>query len=181
MADPFITAQDVVDILGRGSTSDAGIAIAISAACDVVRTFTEQSITEATETIALDGSGTDVLLLPERPATSVTSVSVGGTAISDYALQEQRAVLYRGGTAADAQTTWPDGRMNVSVTYTHGYTSTTLPRDLKMVALQLAQRVVVQGVAISEQLGDVRVQYAAPALDLTPGERLILTKYRQIR
>jgi hypothetical protein len=40
---------------------------------------------------------------------------------------------------------------------------------------------VVQGVAVEESLGDVRVKYAGPATDLTAGELRILQKYRQMR
>ena len=50
-----------------------------------------------------------------------------------------------------------------------------------MVALNVAARIVVQGVATEESVGDVRVKYASPALDLTDGERAILRKYRPTR
>ena len=71
MADPIITAQDVVDLVGRGDTSDPGIAIAIAAASDTVRTFTERVITQTDGTATLDGHGGDALLLPQLPVQSV--------------------------------------------------------------------------------------------------------------
>ncbi len=184
MADPFITEQDVVDLLGRGDTSDPGITIAVDAACDIVRTFTEQTISQFQETLALDGSGGDALLLPERPVTQVQEVQVNGTTVSDYTWN-RNGVLFRGsGGTADtswASSYWPEGRQNVSVKYTHGYEGTAVPRDLRMVALALAQRIVVQGAAVSEQIGQTRVAYAGPATDLTKTEKIILGKYKHIR
>ena len=50
-----------------------------------------------------------------------------------------------------------------------------------MVALSIASRLVVQGVALEESVGPVRMMYAYAATDLTTGEARILAKYRQMR
>jgi hypothetical protein len=50
-----------------------------------------------------------------------------------------------------------------------------------MVALSIASRLVVQGVASEESNGPVSVKYATPATDLTAGELRILQKYRNTR
>jgi hypothetical protein len=67
------------------------------------------------------------------------------------------------------------------VTYQHGYADADLPRDVRMVALSIASRLVVQGVASEESNGPVSVKYATPATDLTAGELRILQKYRNTR
>jgi hypothetical protein len=178
VAAPFITVQDVSDLLGRDLTTDDGATIAIEAACDICRTESGQLFTTLTETITLDGTGTDAILLPERPANTAGTVLVNGTAEANYRLNGN-GVLLRGTAGSDPRPVWPAGRQNITVTYSHGYG--TVPADVRMVALQSASRMVIQGAATEEQIGDVRVKYAAPAADLTPGELRILGRYRQIR
>lgn len=178
--DPFITTQDVVDILGRGGTADPGMIIAVDAACDTVRTLAERQFNYGTTTVTLDGTGTDALLLPELPVANAGTVTVNGTAVTDYKLNDN-GVLFR--TAGTALTWcggyWPEGRQNITVTFEHGYAD--VPRDARMVALNLACRMITAGMASSEQVGDVQISYAESGMDVTPGELRILQKYRPIR
>jgi hypothetical protein len=69
----------------------------------------------------------------------------------------------------------------VQVTYDHGYATADIPRPVRMVALQLAARIVTQGVAVAETVGDVSIRYAGPAMDLSAGEKSILKRYRPSR
>lgn len=184
---PFISPQDIVDYLGRGTATDPGMIIAADAACDTVRTIAEQPFTAATSTITLDGTGTDALLLPHLPVSAAGTVTVAGSAVTDYVLNSN-GILFRKSIGTDVDytnatrtLTWPEGRQNITVTYDHGYADADLPRSIRMVALSIASRLVVQGVAVEESLGDVRVKYAAPATDLTAGELRILQKFRPIR
>lgn len=186
MATPFISRQDLTDYLGREVGTDDGALIAIDSACAVVRSLTEQDFSSATSTVSLDGTGSDVLYLPQRPVSAAGTVVVNGTTVTDYTVTDDGALIR---TSEDAPTYstwsstyqpsayWPEGRQNVSVTYTHG--SGTVPSDVRMVALHIAHRMVTQGGAISEQVGDVRKTYAASATDLTKGEQAILRKYRR--
>lgn len=187
MADPFISPTDLVDYLGRGTITDPGMIIAADAACDICRDVAEQTFNLTTSTVTLDGTGTDALLLPELPVTAAGTVTVAGSAVTDYVLNGN-GILFRKVTDDDVDytdavrtLTWPQGRQNITVTYDHGYADADLPRSIRMVALAIASRLVVQGVASEESLGDVRVKYAAPSTDLTPGELRILRKYRGIR
>lgn len=180
MADPFISSQDIVDYLGRGTATDPRMIIAADAACDVCRTLSEQTFNQATSTVRLDGSGTDALLLPDLPVTSAGTVLVNGGTVTDYALNGN-GILYRGTAGVDPRPVWPSGRQNVTVTYDHGYATADLPRDVRMVALSIASRLVVQGPALEETVGAVRVKYGVNASDLTNGELRILQKYRQTR
>jgi hypothetical protein len=180
MPDPFISAQDIVDYLGRGTATDPGMVIAADAACDVCRTISERSFNAGTSTVTLDGSGTDALLLPEVPVTAAGTVVVNGGTVTDYTLNGN-GILLRGTAGVDPRPVWPIGRQNIVVTYNHGYQEIDLPRDVRMVALSIASRLVVQGVATEESVGAVRAKYAGAATDLTNGERWILLKYRGIR
>jgi hypothetical protein len=185
--DPFIAPQDVVDFLGRGTITDPGMLIATDAACDICRDIAAQTFNQSTSTVTLDGTGTDALLLPELPVTAAGTVTIAGSAVTDYVLNGN-GILFRKASGTDVDytnamrtLTWPEGRQNITVTYTHGYADADIPRSVRMVALSIASRLVVQGVATEESIGDVRVKYAAPSTDLTAGELRILQRYRQTR
>lgn len=192
MALPFITAQDLTDYLGITVTADPGAVIAVDAACDMCRTVSDQSFNRGTSTITLDGTGTDMLLLPQLPVVSAGTVNVSGTAVTDYVVDTNRGMLIRKLTDQPVQdwwttdpipsVVWPRGRQNVQVSYTHGYLDADIPRDVRMVALTVASRLVVQGVSQFESLpGGVSVRYGTNATDFTDGERQILYKYRNGR
>lgn len=176
----FITVQDLSSYLGRDVTSDDGATFAIGAACDTVRSIAEQAFTYGTATETYDGTGTDCILLRRLPVANAGTVSVDGAAVTDYMLSDN-GLLLRGTAGVLPRPTWPEGRQNVTVTYEHGYQDSSLPRDVRMVALSLASRLIVQGVAVQETVGDASVRYAGPASDLTAGEQMILAKYRVIR
>lgn len=180
MASPFIDEQDVIDRIGRGGTADDGLTSAVDSACEIVRSLTEQTFNAGTSTITLDGTGTDALVLPEFPAGSVGTVTVNGTAVTDWALKDN-GVLVRRSADFFSQTNlmelaWPAGRQNITVTYTHGYS--TVPSDVREVALSLASRLVIQGPAKQESNGQQSISYGINSTDLTEGELLILRKHR---
>jgi hypothetical protein len=200
--DPFISTTDLSNILGRDVTGDDAATAAVDAACMMCRTEAEQSFDlVAGDQVTLDGSGTDCLLLPELPVSAAGTVITNGVLLTenqDYALASNGRLIRTGGTAytmfpvsvAGAPLgrfggyaggpVWPAGRQNVQVTYDHG--GTAIPTDVRMVALQIAQRIVVQGVAVYETLATgQQIRYAGPALDLSAGEKAILRRYKQIR
>lgn len=179
----IITAQDVVDRLGRGSDSDPGLAIAIGVATDIVRTFTEQTITAAVnETVVLDGTGGESLLLPELPVTRVRSVTVTADGVDEDLVEDTDWVLNDNGILFRVDDgIWTTGRQNITVVYDHGWADGSIPRDLTGVALEIAIRLHVQGPAVEESLGQARVKYAGAAMELTATEKRILSKYRQVR
>jgi hypothetical protein len=180
--DPFITAQQLSDFLGEDVTVDADAALAISAACDICRTETEQvlSLVED-EAIVLDGSGTDALVLPQVPVVDVSLVEVaayyGGT--SDVVDPADYRISAEGVLLRVDHGWWRSGRQNIEVIYSHGYAADDLPNDLLMVALTVARRLLEGGDVQSESLGSYRVQYVGQASDLSVGEQRILRKYRR--
>jgi len=178
LPDPFIDQQDLTDYLGRDVTADAGALIALDAACDTCRVIAEQDFNAVTATVSLDGNDGDALVLPAFPVTAAGTVLVNGGTITDYMLSDN-GLLLRGTAGVDPRPTWPGGRQNVTVTYEHGYTE--VPRDVRMVALSIASRYIVQGVASREQQGDMQIDYATAAGDVTKNEDRILKKYRRTR
>lgn len=177
---PFIDAQDVSDWLGRDVTLDPGAITAIDAACDICRGEAEQRINAGTSTVSLDGAGTDCLLLPERPVTTVGTVTVNGVDEDEF-MWTAEGKLLRGTAGELPRTAWPRGRQNVAVTYVHGWTADEIPRDIRVVALSVATRLIVQGIARAESIGETSVTYASASTELLPGEQRILRKYRQAR
>jgi hypothetical protein len=182
-ADPFITTTDLVNYLGRGGTADPGMIIAADAACDICRTVAEQQFNAGTSTVKLDGTGTDALLLPEHPVTAAGTVLVNGGTITDYVLNGDGILFRRNADVTVGWSCntlkWPEGRQNVQVTFVHGYSDTDFPRDIMMVALAIASRLVVQGPALQETIGETSVRYGVNNTDLTNGEKAILRKYRR--
>lgn len=178
MPDPIISTADVVNYVGRGGTADPAMVMAVDAASDTIRDYTGQQFNRGTSTIALDGTGTDALLLPQLPANAVGTVSVNGAAITDYVLSDN-GLLFRGTAGGGYRPTWPAGRQNVSLTVDHGYDDIDIPRSVRRIALEVAARTVIQGPMMEEYIGPVRARYAAASTELTPTERLILDCYRR--
>jgi hypothetical protein len=188
---PFITTTDLVNYLGRGNISDPGIVIAADSACDTVRTLSELTVNLVTaDRITVDGTGTDAILLPDVPSSGLASytltagsVTVAGGTVTDWVLADDGRLIRRADATGAYSTTvlWPAGRQNVSVTYDHGWADANIPRDLRMVALALADRFVVQGPAAEEAIGDSRMRYSVASTDLTENEMRIINKYKPER
>lgn len=189
MPDPFIAPSDLKDYLGRDVTSDPGALIVTDAACDMVRTMTGQEINRGTSTVTLDGAGTDALVLPQHPVSSAGTVVVSGGTVTDYVLADNGTLIRKVADSASLQDwwtdyrapmiVWPRGRQNVVVTYVHGYEDADIPRDVRMVALAYASRLMIQGPAIQEGLGQASIRYSTASTDFTNGEKAILRKYRR--
>lgn len=182
---PFVSRQDLTAYLGRDVTDDDGALIAVDAACDVCRSLAEQQFNAGTTTVTLDGSGTDALLLPQLPVNAAGTVLVDGGTVTDYALASDGVLLRKANATSVAdwnclpQLVWPARRQNIEVTYEHGYSVAELPRDIRMVALSVASRLIVQGPALQESNGNASIRYGVNATDLTNGEKAILRKYRR--
>lgn len=192
MGTPFVSTAELTDKLGTSAATTRGTAV-ITAACDLVRTFTEQELSPVVQggTLTLDGTGTDTLLLPERPVLDAgTVIESGGTLTfgTDYKLTDN-GELYRlpgvidnGWGTCELRTYWWPGRQNIEVTCSYGYS--TVPADLKEVALSMAARLFSQnggGNVVFEQLGQRSIRYDGPATDFTKTEQIVLRKYKQSR
>lgn len=184
MTTPFIDETDLAAYLHVDDLDNDDLAtIAIDAACEVVRGWLDQEVNQNTgDTVVLDGNPSDVLLLPELPVTAVTTVKVDydtdnpttlvAGADDDYVLGDG-GMLYRidGGN-------WDYGRQSIQVTYTHGWSS--VPTDIKMVALQVAARIYDAGHAVRESVGSYNVEYIPGAAGLNDYEKAVLRKYRRV-
>jgi hypothetical protein len=112
------------------------------------------------------------LVLPQRPVTAISAVSIGALAVTDWTGQLSRARLFRPYGWRSTLIGFANQPNTVSVTYTHGYAT----GDQR---LQLARSAVLalasQGYsnptgAVREQIDDYAVQYAGMAsqMEATP-------------
>lgn len=189
MASPYIDTDDLSTFLGIDANTTKGTAI-VSAACGAVRAYTGQTLTAGTATVYIDGSGTDVLHLPENPINAAgTVIESGGTLTldSDYKVTEEALYRIPGTVTPDGDWCWLrdywwPGRQNVAVTYEYGYDS--VPEELKQVTILIAARLYNQpatgGIAF-QSLGEYSVRYDSAGSDLTRVERDLLRIYKRAR
>jgi len=173
----FCEVADVAEFLQVDIPSEkaASAQSAIDAATAEIQNYCRQtlSLVESDE-ITLDGNGSTRLLLPELPVVSVAAAVEDGetlTVDTDYKLG-QHGILHRIGRP------WAVGVQNVTVIYTHGYT--TLPGTLVDICKRSAARAYQSGLRAeaqegvpgiqAESLGDHSVTYGAEA----GGEAMIL-------
>jgi hypothetical protein len=187
MPAPFISRSDLAVKMGLADDAleDSEKALqAVDAACDWIRDLTGQEFNRSEDdTILMDGTGRDALLLPQLPVESVASVTVAGEEEwmgYSYELHDS-GVLMRTWEAFDitvaaSSAIWPKGRNNVEVTYTHGYSDDEFPRSVRMLALERAERIYKgsSGV-VFETLGQRSVRYGET--DLSSSDELIIRRH----
>lgn len=194
MPDPFISRDDLGDKLGQDlSTSDLAL-IAIDSACDVCRTISEQDFNLLPDdAIVMDGSGTEILNIPQYPVVSVAEVTEddGDPLVEgeDFVVNVATGCLVRtpspqgyvsNNFSTKPTVVWNLGRQNIAITYTHGWDYPDIPRDVRMVALSIAERLFQQSTAVTaESLGARSVTYGGHATDVTVNEERILQKYKR--
>ncbi len=184
MADPWISEGDIGAYLNRDLGGNAFAKVAAAAACDLIREYTGQRFypKEENEVVIVDGPDAPVLVLPQLPVTAVGQVELlsGSTwtvlASTEYTLGAN-GLLHR------RYQTWSADPQSIRVTYTHGYTAKTdVPASVRMIATQVAARIVDQGLVQSEAIGeDVSLTYwAREGASLTDNEKDALTSHRPL-
>ncbi len=97
----------------------------------------EQEGTETTE--FHDGDNDNCVLLKNGIVTEITSVKEDLDEDGDYETDLEHITdyfWYADGTIMKTHGYFPDGFKNIEVVYKHGYTSATLPRDLRLALLK---------------------------------------------
>jgi hypothetical protein len=162
VADMLATPEDLASLLQRDlDTASATLALEVSTA--VVQAATGQRIVRATSTDVIVWGGTDpVLILPERPVVSVTSVSYGGSTLTQGTTSGTWR-LARDGIWRDIG--WAECSREpspVTVTWTHGYLASDQGIELgRGFALSLARGLFTNpDGTIREQIDDYSVAYA---------------------
>jgi hypothetical protein len=165
----FISKAELESFLGYAVDTDKAT-LTVDAACDFIRNHTGQDFATGSQTVLLDGTGLDTVLLPQVPVGTVSSVKLNGEVVTEYGISGSGMLL------RTFPGVWTAGRQAVEVTYTYGYSE--VPAEINMLALTIAARIYVQGLVTVAQVGLTNTTFATDALSLTEGEKNILSRYR---
>ncbi|MGH2596141.1 MAG: hypothetical protein ACRDH7_09280 [Actinomycetota bacterium] len=183
-----MSTDDLAAILGTDVSENPLAVIALDSACQKIRDFCDRTFNLTSDTVRLDGSGTDALLL-ESPVVEIISVTIDPdgsatelTAETDYALGKESILWRLMGTC------WPVGRNNIEIEYSWGYAVSEddvaddgpqrVPSSIREIALELAARIFLNsGVGQDEE----QVSAGTPgATGLLQQERIDLWPYRRV-
>lgn len=162
MALPSLATPAALAALTGLSASDPTLVAKLRAASREFRAAVHHDVSLVTDDqVELNGSGSRILMLPDKAVVSVSQVLVDGYEIDGYRLDKRNGILERRGAV------WPRGLGRVHVTYTHGYDSTTVdvddatvlryvPEDIQSAVLGLAQIMIntTPGLVSRTVLGD---------------------------
>jgi hypothetical protein len=180
MADLLATPEDLASLLQRDvDTASATLALEVSTA--VVQAAAGQRILRETTTDGIVWGGTDpYLILPERPVVSVSSVTYGGSVLSQGTASGTwrfaREGIWRdlGWTECAAEPS------PVTVTWTHGYLATDQGIQLGRGACLSVSRGLFTNPdgTLREQIDDYAVAYteAEAALEARPSLKALLRR-----
>ncbi len=155
MPAPYLaTVEQLATLTGLPTTSPK-LLLALDRASNRFRDAVGHPVHLVTDDVIwLDGDGTDTLLLPAAPFTTI-SVEVDGAPVTDYKPARRSGILRRAGG-------WPDGLENIEVTYTHGYA--TIPGGIVDAVLEQAEmQAMVAGYVESEAAINQSVKYGQQA------------------
>ncbi len=132
---PLADARAALNIPSTVTTNDDEITLYIAAATDYIENLTGPLLSVTGKTWTADG-GRSSVMLPEQAA-SITSVTVDGTATTDYTADLRAGILWSGTGSSAGSTTFDTGKANVVVTYTVG--GTTVPPAAVLAARELVR------------------------------------------
>lgn len=153
----LVSLTDTKTYLGiANTTSDARLELLIDSVSDRIERLCGRQFVARAYTTRVSGAGTDWLILPNRPVNSITSIAYVTGAGSDesttliestdYRFEAETGIVSRcvGGILWDtSEDRGDDGRAfaegfkNYEVVYSAGYASTSIPADLKLIALEM--------------------------------------------
>lgn len=179
MADKLASREDLAAAL-QHEVDNASADVALEVATAVVQAAAGQLIVRSTVTETAWGSTDNVLRLKQRPVRSVTSVTYGGSLLSQGTASGTWRLSPAGLWRDLGWTTVACEPSPVTVVYVAGYESTEQEIQLaRGVTLSVARGLFTNpGGAVREQIDDYAVAYAeaATAVDVMPGMAARLRK-----
>ncbi len=181
--DLVTNAEVVASWPGFGSIDADEQAALISDASRAIEDYCRRSFGQATVTESYSGGNRGRIWLRNRPVVSVASVTIGGAEYTnadggDWIVVAETGELVRGSGDCDPQfAPWfPAGTSNITVEYTHGYS--TVPGPVKRACIlairQLADLAKSGTAYVSESIGDYSYNRGSMAPDAIPNAALRL-------
>jgi hypothetical protein len=175
----FATVPELADYIGRPIAAGVPTANAtklLQMASAKIQNYCRQRLEAvADDAVALRGTWSDELWLPERPVTAVASIQIG----TDPVLPVDRYDWGRRGRVLLKAGSWLGPQTTVAVDYSHGYQ--VIPDDIKDVCLEAVARAIgnPEGRA-QESIGNYSTVYGVPGLELTEDNKRELRRYRPV-
>lgn len=145
MVETYLAPPEELATLTNLPASSPSLLLALSRASERFRAAVGHPVHLVTDDVVLlDGDGSETLLLPAAPFTTIT-VSVNGAVVTDYQANRRGGILRRAAR-------WPAGLGNISVVYTHGYA--IIPGGIRDAVLEAAElNLIKAGVQSESALG----------------------------
>lgn len=170
------TVAQLESWLGREFDSETAAQQALDVASDTIRSYCGHSISQIlNDTVVLDGTGTNTLLLPAAPVNGIDSIEVNGEALesTDYKYSKKGWVRRVDGLK------FPTTPGSIEVIYNHGYT--TIPKDIVGVVLSFASRALDGSANVKQEtIGSYSVTYGDTASVLRADEKAVLDIYKVV-
>lgn len=187
-SDPFATVELLAAYLQvEIDPADLMATKALQGATDAIQSYTDSTISYVEDdVIKVDGSGTDTLLLPERPVVSVEEVIVnfdlevtvallppGNFQNTEFEWNTDGMLFRRSAFLVGTQSSekhWSNRRKSILVTYSHGYKleTTEIQRSRRVLGAAANTHIGVTGFnADTDELLEV-VDLSTPADDIPP-------------
>jgi len=151
------TSADVEGFLGLNLASEDATQLTeryIPYVDEIIKNFIGYDIeysSSITETFDGDGKQYDIFLT-HQPVTAIATITEDGTALTQG--NESDYVFYSNGLVSRVGVRWSDAKLrNLVVTYSAGYTTSTIPADMKYTAARAVARMFVKTLQISGQQG----------------------------
>lgn len=132
---PLADAKASLNVPASVTSNDDEITLFIAAATDYIENLTGPILTATGRTWTADG-GSSAVMLPEQPS-AITSVTVDGTATTNYKADLRAGIIYAGTGSSAGYSSFDAGKANVVVTYTVG--GTTVPPEAVLAARELVR------------------------------------------
>ena len=194
----IITSTEYNDHVGRATSTDATLLTnIISGVQQMVERYCRRNFDEDTYSERIFGNNHHTLILDNTPVTTVSSVTQAdprGTSSSTldadtYEVDASSGMLRRLGTSFtwDGNSVVWDASFRYTVAYTAGYSSITMPQELKLVMYELVNEVYAlanQAGAVNPNISEEKLgEYSYKLRDVSVAikrRNLLLEPYRRI-
>lgn len=180
----LLNREWLMNQLGYGDTYQDKIDFCIEWITSRAESYIARKLESDTYTWYIDGNGASSIILPVTPVTAITSISIDASRsfttnleTDEYYLNEQAGIVYL------YHRYTPIGVRIIKVVATAGYTSDTLPGDLKMAFISAISHHMAKLINKSFGMSSITSPDGVNAsyeLELPSDTKRILDSYREV-